>query len=40
MSPIDYVINTRLDQAKILLARTFMTVEEIAYEVGYQAATA
>ena len=36
LSPIDYVINTRLDQAKILLARTFMTVEEIAYEVGYQ----
>ena len=36
LSPIDYVINTRLDQAKILLARTAMTVEEIAYEVGYQ----
>lgn len=36
LSPIDYVINTRLDQAKILLARTSMTVEEIAYEVGYQ----
>lgn len=36
LSPIDYVINTRLDQAKILLARTSMTVEKIAYEIGYQ----
>lgn len=34
-SPIDYVINTRIDQAKILLIRTNKTVAEIAYEVGY-----
>ena len=35
-SPIDYVISTRLDQAKILLLHTSLTVEEIAYRVGYQ----
>ena len=35
LSPIDYVINTRMDKAKVLLARTYMSVEEIAFEVGY-----
>ena len=35
LSPINYVIHTRIDQAKILLSRTNKTVEEIAYEVGY-----
>ena len=34
-SPMEYVINTRLDQAKILLARTTKPVTEIAYETGY-----
>lgn len=34
-SPMEYVINTRLEHAKILLARTAKSVEEIAYEVGY-----
>lgn len=34
-SPTEYVINTRIDQAKILLARTNKTISEIAYEVGY-----
>lgn len=33
-SPMEYVINTRIDRAKILLARTPKSVEEIAYEVG------
>lgn len=32
---MEYVINTRLDQAKILLARTTKPVTEIAYETGY-----
>ncbi len=34
-SPMDYVINSRMDRAKILLIRTNKTVAEIAYEVGY-----
>ena len=34
-SPMEYVINTRIDKAKILLANTSRSVEEIAYEVGY-----
>ncbi len=34
-SPMDYVISTRMDQAKTLLARTSKTVAEISYEVGY-----
>lgn len=34
-SPMEYVINTRIDRAKTLLARTSRSVEEIAYEVGY-----
>lgn len=38
-SPIEFVINTRLDQAKILLAQTSKSVEEIAYEVGYSSAS-
>lgn len=38
-SPIEFVINTRLNQAKILLARTSKSIEEIAYEVGYSSAS-
>ncbi len=38
-SPIEFVINTRLDQAKILLAQTSRSVEEIAWEVGYSSAS-
>lgn len=34
-SPMEYVINTRLEQAKILLVRTIKSVAEIAYELGY-----
>ncbi len=34
-SPLEYVINTRIEQAKILLARTTRTVADIADEVGY-----
>ncbi|UWP61217.1 helix-turn-helix transcriptional regulator [Ruminococcus gauvreauii] len=34
-SPMDYVINSRMDKAKILLIRTSKTITEIAYEVGY-----
>lgn len=37
-SPMDFVINTRLNQAKILLARTSKSIEEIACEVGYSSA--
>lgn len=35
-SPMEYVINTRLEKAKMLLLQTTMTVSDIAYEVGYQ----
>lgn len=38
-SPIEFVINTRLEQAKILLAHTSKSVEEIACEVGYSSAS-
>lgn len=38
-SPMEFVINTRLDQARILLARTSKTISEIAYEVGYSSAS-
>lgn len=34
-SPIDYVIVTRLDQAKVLLIRTNLSISEISYQVGY-----
>ncbi len=34
-SPMEYVINTRIDRAKILLVRTSKTISEIACEVGY-----
>lgn len=37
-SPMEFVINTRLDQARILLARTSKSISEIAYEVGYSSA--
>lgn len=39
LSPIEFVINTRLDRAKILLAHTSRSVEEIACEVGYSSAS-
>ena len=32
---MEYVTNTRLEQAKIKLVRTQKTIEEIADEVGY-----
>ena len=34
-SPMNYVINTRIERAKVLLIRTNLSIEEIAYEVGY-----
>ena len=33
-SPMEYVINTRLEKAKMLLLQTTMSVMDIAYEVG------
>ncbi|MDO4174283.1 MAG: AraC family transcriptional regulator [Eubacteriales bacterium] len=35
-SPMEYVINTRIEKAKMLLLQTTMTVMDIAYEVGYE----
>ena len=35
-SPMEYVINTRLEKAKMLLLQTTMSVIDIAYEVGYE----
>lgn len=37
-SPMEFVINTRLNHAKILLVRTSKSIAEIAYEVGYSSA--
>lgn len=34
-SPIEYVINTRIDKAKILLIHSKQPIAEIAYELGY-----
>ena len=34
-SPIEYVISTRLDTAKVLLKTTTLSISEIAYQVGY-----
>lgn len=39
LSPINYVIHTRIDRAKILLSRSNKSVEEIAFEVGYSSST-
>ena len=38
-SPMEYVINTRIERAKILLVRSTMSVAEIAYEVGYSSSS-
>lgn len=35
VSPMDYVISTRIERAKVLLIRTNLSVSDIAYEVGY-----
>lgn len=35
-SPMEYVINTRIERTKSLLVQTTKSVSEIAYEVGYQ----
>lgn len=37
--PMEYVINTRIEHAKVLLARTSKSVAEIAYEVGYSSSS-
>lgn len=34
-SPLEYVINTRIERAKSLLITSNLSVEEIAYQVGY-----
>ena len=36
-SPADYVINSRIERAKVLLVRTQKPIGEIAEEVGYSA---
>lgn len=38
-APMEYVINTRIEHAKVLLARTSKSVAEIAYEVGYSSSS-
>ena len=38
-SPIEFVINTRIDHAKSLLVSTAQTVEEIAYQSGYNSSS-
>lgn len=38
-SPMEYVTNTRLEQAKVKLIRTQKTVEEIADEIGYSSSS-
>lgn len=35
-SPTEYIINTRLEKAKMLLLQTTMPVADIAYAVGYE----
>ncbi len=34
-APMEYIINTRLERAKVLLVQTRTPIGEIAYEVGY-----
>lgn len=34
-SPTEYIIRTRINQAKSLLVQTNMSIDDIAYEVGY-----
>lgn len=34
-SPIEYVINSRMDRAKVLLVHSNQSVEEIAFSLGY-----
>lgn len=38
-APMEYVINTRLEHTKVLLARTTRPIADIAYEVGYSSAS-
>lgn len=38
-SPMDFVITTRLNQSKVLLANTSKSIAEIAYEIGYSSAS-
>lgn len=38
-APMEYVINTRIEHAKVLLACTSKSVAEIAYEVGYSSSS-
>lgn len=34
-APMEYVINTRIERAKVMLIHSNLSVSEIAYEVGY-----
>lgn len=34
-SPMEFVISTRINQAKVLLVNTSKSISEIAYEIGY-----
>lgn len=38
-SPMEYVTNTRLEQAKVKLIRTQKTIEQIADEIGYSSSS-
>ena len=35
MSPIDYLLQTRMDEAKYLLSHTLLPASEIASTIGY-----
>ncbi len=39
-SPLDYVINVKIDRAKSMLIRTTTPITEIAYSLGYASSTA
>lgn len=38
-SPLEYVINTRLEKAQIMLTHTQKSINEIAYQVGYNSSS-
>ena len=38
-SPREYILNTRMNKAKLLLAQTSKTISEIALETGYSNAS-
>ncbi|MGN1013913.1 MAG: helix-turn-helix domain-containing protein [Butyricicoccus sp.] len=38
-APMEYVINTRIEKAKVMLLRTNCSISDIAYEVGYSSSS-